>query len=84
MLKLIEVNELPDKMTMKEKRRQINKLLDEFMDGDMRIAKVDYDILDYSQPICLYNHLRDTVRHRHIGNVYVALRFAEVYLVKNT
>ena len=84
MLKLIEVSELPDKMTLKERRRQINKLLDEFLDGDMKIARVDYDILDYTQPACLYNHLRDAVRHRHIGNVYVALRFAEVYLVKKT
>lgn len=71
-------------MTLKERRRQINKLLDEFMDGDMKIAKVDYDILDYTQPSTLYNHLRIMVRKRHIGNVYVALRFAEVYLVKKT
>lgn len=84
MLKLVEVNELPKKMTLKEKRRQINKLLDEFMDGSMRVARVDYDILDYTQPVCLYNHLREMVRRRHIGNVYVALRFAEVYLVKTT
>lgn len=84
MLKLIEVNKLPDKMTLKEKRREINKLLDEFLDGDMKIARVDYDILDYTQPVCLYNQLRVALRHRHIGNVYVALRVAEVYLVKKT
>lgn len=84
MLKLIEVNELPDKMTTKERRGQINKILDQFIEGDMKIAKVDYDILDYTQPITLYNHLRIMVGKRHIGNVYVALRFAEVYLVKKT
>jgi hypothetical protein len=84
MLKLIEVNELPDKMKTKERRGQINKILDQFIEGDMKIAKVDYDILDYTQPLTLYNHLRIMVRKRHIGNVYVALRFAEVYLVKKT
>lgn len=84
MLKLIEVNELPDKMKTKEKRRQIDKILDQFIEGDIKITKVDYDILDYTQPITLYNHLRVMVKKRHIGNVYVALRFAEVYLVKKT
>lgn len=84
MLRLVEVPELPEKMTLKERRRRINKILDEFTNSNMRVARVDYDILDYTQPFTLYNHLREMVKKRHIGNVYVALRFAEVYLVKTT
>lgn len=82
-MKLVKVDRIPDikQKEFKRPKQKIGPIIDEFIESDLRYAKVEFDDWEYVGPHSLYMSLVSHIVKRRVM-IDVFIRGNNVYLAK--